>query len=100
MRVLTYEKKEQTGWLNSAPLFPVSGPAERIFKLGEGGGGPNANALAWANKGGPGACSPWKIWNWSLLKWLEMGLKLPKVKLIFISYKKTSDKVAFKFDQI
>ena len=30
----------------------------------------------------------------------EMDLKLPKVKLIFNSYKTTSNKLAFTFDQI
>ena len=69
-------------------------------RSGFSSGGANAIALAWANYGGPGACSPGKIWNWSLLKWLEMDLKLPKVKLIFNSYKTTSNKLAFTFDQI
>ena len=46
-------------------------------------GGANANAQAWANQGGPGACSPGKIWNIILLKWLEMHPKNANIKLIF-----------------
>ena len=38
--------------------------------------------------------------NLSLLKWLEMDLKMSMVKLIFDYCKTTSDKVALTFDQI
>ena len=38
-----------------------------------------------------------KIRNESLLKWLEIDLKLSKVKLIFNSSKTTSNKLVFTF---
>ena len=52
-------------------VVQVQGPRSGFWS-----GEAKANAWAGDNQGSPGACSPGKKFNLSLLKWLEMYLKL------------------------
>ena len=56
------------------------GPAERIFKWGRGGGLLRTRKRE-QTRGDPRACSPGKISNSSLLKWLYSQLSLRRTPL-------------------